>query len=159
MSGRLPGSVGAMSPVRAGSTGPLVARVPASVGFVCADAFASWPLRLNIAMRRLRFLYAMPAAAETTAMPPALPPRLRAPEDPWLFLADDPIPGSAPVRLSIAFCAPDFCGCRRPGREKRAAERCGACVLCVGMLGLLCRSPSRYPHAGRALVRTAGASG
>src|SRR5215211_2315432 len=112
MSGRLPGSVGAMFPVRMGSTGPLVARVPASVGFVCAGAFASLPLRLNIAIRRLRFLYAIPAAAEASAMPPALPPRLRAPDDAWLFFFDDePIPGSAPVRLAIAFCAPDLCGC------------------------------------------------
>src|SRR4051812_49504692 len=106
MSGRLPGSVGAMSPVRAGSTGPLVARVPASVGFVCADAFASWPLRLNIAMRRLRVLYATPPAADTTAMPPALPPRLRGLHDPRLFLAHDPLPGRAPLRLSIPLCAP-----------------------------------------------------
>ena len=112
MSGRLPGSVGAMLPLRMGSAAPAVGRVPASTGDVSVSDRESEPWRRNIDMSFWRFLIAMPAAAVTSAKPPAFPPRRR-------LLLDEPreasfpMPGTADVTRSSARFAPDFGGCRR----------------------------------------------
>jgi hypothetical protein len=151
-----------MLPLRIGSAAPVVGRVPASTGDVWVSARDSDPCWRNSDMSFSRFLIAMPAAADTIAIPPALPPRRR-------LLLDErrdvlfPTPGMADVRLSNARFGPDFGGWRRwiqppampwrgdavvlrwrprrdrdvtgvPVREKREAVRVGEVVRVMGLL-------------------------